>query len=168
MNLALEFGSFRTNFSGTVAKCSLNASANSIGSFTEFPSTSKEVEPEGLKYIIYLSNCRVEKLALNLFLGSCMFNICIVIRNSTLFFCYYFLIEEDKINVLFLCYFKSRRCRTITKPFLMDFRIRCQILVTDPEPVITDTEQVGLNFIIYLSNCREDRASASGLVDYGV
>ena len=46
MNLALEFGSFRTNFSVAVAKCSVNASANSIGSLTKFPSTSQEVEPE--------------------------------------------------------------------------------------------------------------------------
>ena len=68
MNLALEFGSFRTNFSGTVAKCSLNASANSIGSFTEFPSTSREVKPEGLNYIIYLLYLiaeRIERLLLD-------------------------------------------------------------------------------------------------------
>ena len=49
----------------------------------------------------------------------------------------------------------------LAKPLLMDFSIRCQIMVTYTSLGIESN-------LIYRSDGRVDRASASGLVDLGV
>ena len=70
-------------------------------------------------HIIAWSTSCLEKFALNLILRSYIFNICIVNKHALFLFSFSFcfLIEEDRTNVQFLRYFKSRRCGTSKTSF---------------------------------------------------